>query len=138
VADLQPPGIDIAVAGTPLRLVDDEGRRAAPSKDISPIAAGFELLALFAEGAVALEGGGKVEVLRPAGLHHRPTQIVVIKSSCRPSRGTRAILVIASIPSNGTACSSVADHPGGTQNPSSSHRRVTREPHSCQEVVIKR
>jgi predicted transcriptional regulator len=28
--------------------------------------------------------------------------------------------------------------PGGTQNPFSSHRRVTGEPHSCQEVVIKR
>jgi hypothetical protein len=68
----------IAVAGTPMRLVDDESLRATPSKEIPPIAAGFELPALFAAGAVALEGGGKVEALLPAGLNHRPTQIVGI------------------------------------------------------------
>ena len=38
---------------------------------------------------------------------------------------------------NGTAWWSSADHPGGTQNPCSSRRRVTSKPHSCQEVVIK-
>jgi hypothetical protein len=56
-----------------------QGRRAAPSQEIPPLVAGFELPALVVEVAVALEGGGEGETLLPTGLYHRPTQIVGIE-----------------------------------------------------------
>jgi hypothetical protein len=62
----------------------------------------------------------------------------VITSACRPSRGTRALCVIADRPSHGMAGASLAGHPGGTPQPSCSHRRGTRAPHRCQDVVMQR
>jgi hypothetical protein len=78
-ADLEPPGIDIAVAGLTMGLHAHQGFCAAPPKEITPIAAGFELPAQLAEAAVALERGGEVKAPRPTGLDNGMAQLVGIK-----------------------------------------------------------
>ena len=79
LADHQPAGIHKAIAERPIRLRKVEGVRAAPPKQIAPIATGVEFPALLEEAAVAFQGRGKVKLLLPASLHDRRAQIIGIK-----------------------------------------------------------
>jgi site-specific DNA recombinase len=79
-ADLQPPGITIAVADLPLGLAQHERRGATPSQQIAAIAAGLELPTQLEETAMALERGGKVPALLTTGLPHGVAAIVGIKA----------------------------------------------------------
>ena len=79
LADRQPASIHKAIADRPIRLREVEGVRAAPPTPMAPIATGVELPALLEAAAVALQGGGQVKLLLPAGLHDRVAQRVGIK-----------------------------------------------------------
>jgi hypothetical protein len=76
VAARQPAGSDNAVAGAAVGLRDDEGRGAAPSQELPPIAPRLELPAGLQEVAMALEGGDNMDAWFAAGLDHGRTAII--------------------------------------------------------------
>jgi hypothetical protein len=78
VADLQPPGLDIAVADAAVGLGDDQGVGAPPLKEVFAIPPRFQLSAQLKEPAMALEGGGHVKVWRATGLPYGVAEIVGI------------------------------------------------------------
>jgi hypothetical protein len=78
-ADLQPPGIEIAVAGATIGLRDDQRLGPVSPKSIPPITPRLELPAGLEQAAMALQRRGKVKTLLSAGLDHGSTEIVGIK-----------------------------------------------------------